>query len=1143
MRNNLFLGVAAIALVAPATAMAQETTSTIRGTVTANGTPVPNATVEIVNVPSGTTSTVTTDASGSFNAGGLRVGGPYSVTVRAAGQPSVTVTDIFTVIAQAYDLPVDLATAGASAETPAAEGEDLVVTASRLPNARTISQGPATVLTAEQISTVASVNRDVRDLMRRDPFARLDYSEGGGRAVSFAGQNARFNRFSVDGVPVTDNFGLNPDGLPTRRSPVPFDAIGQFQTKVAPYDVREGNFQGGAINAILKSGTNTFHGTGFYAYSSDELYGKRTKAGPGVPDGRVTLPDFTYENFGAELSGPIIKDKLFFMVAGERIRAGTPIAEGTPGDNAGTVIPNVTDAAVSQIRQIAQSRYGYNTGGVLNNSRDRDDRLVAKLDANLSDTQRASVTYMYTKDSIQFNQNTNVGPAGGTANAPGLGLESNGYVATNRLHTGVFQLNSDWSDEFSTEIRGFYKDYKRGQDPVLGRGFAQFQVCTAPTSDRGSSTSPTNNDLSTNCAPGNATISFGPDVSRQSNELTSRTFGGLVQARLTRDNHDLRIFAEVQDTKIFNLFLQRTAGDYYFDSIADFAAGNAQRLRYQNANPSLDPADAAARFRYQTYTFGIQDNWDISDQLTLNYGARYDMYGGGGSERPAFNQNFLNRIGFPNTSYISGRGVFQPRIGFDYRPDRALTFRGGVGIFSGGSPDVYVSNSFSNTGFLSNSIDIRQNNNGTYLVPEGGANAQVIGATALTGVTGTSIPTVVNDYLRSGTAAALAPVNALVPDFKLPSQWRATFSGDWQPEFLGGGWTFGADFLYSRVRNQVYFADARVAPTALRTPDGRIRYNTIVPVSAAVPNPFANTNQDLVLTNTTRGRGYIAVARVDKNFDFGLNLNASYAYQDIKDQTPATSSTAGSNYGNGAFFDGSGAAYGVSNDEVRHMIKYSATLNREFFGDYKTRFSIFGETRIGRPTSFTMQDIASGRSPIFGNVGTTARYLLYVPTSTNDPLVSYGDTVVNGVVTQTAAQTATNLDAFINSSGLSKYRGQVAPRNAFNSPWFTKVDLHLSQEIPTFVGGSRIQLFMDIENFTNLLNKNWGQIREYAFPFTTPAVRVQCLQTPGGAATTTVSQPCAQYRYTAPSVSPDQQNVISARQSLYQIRLGARFSF
>ncbi|WP_107045240.1 TonB-dependent receptor [Sphingomonas sp. STIS6.2] len=1132
MRNNLFLGAAAIALIAPMAASAQETTSSIRGTVSANGAPVAGATVVILNVPSGSRSTQTTDASGNFNAGGLRVGGPFTVTVTAAGYPETSITDIQTTVAQSYELPIELAAAVDG-------GDDIVVTASSLPRARNVSQGPATVLNAEQIGSVASLNRDVRDLMRRDPFARLDDSPTGGRAVSFAGQNARFNRFSVDGVPVTDNFGLNPDGLPTRRSPIPFDAIGQFQTKVAPYDVREGNFQGGAINAILKSGTNEFHGTGFYAYSDDGLTGKRTKAGPGVPTGRVNIPDFKYENFGAQLSGPIIKDKLFFMIAGERIRANTPIVEGTAGTNAGTVVPNITDTQVAEIQRIAQARYGYDTGGILQDSNDRDDRLVARFDANLSDTQRASVTYMYTKDSIQIGQNTFV------TGTPGLGLESNGYISSNRLHTGVAQLNSDWTDEFSTEIRGFYKDYKRGQDPIMGRGFAQMQVCTAPTSDRSGGLG-TANDLSTACQSGFGNVSFGPDISRQVNQLTSRTYGGLVQGRLTRDDHDLRVFAEFSDSKIYNAFLQQSSaspdGNYYFDSLADFAAGNAQRLRYANAVPSLDPVNAAARFRYQSYTFGVQDTWRVTDILTLSYGARYDLFGG--DSRPELNSAFLGRYNFPNTAYISGRGVFQPRVGFDFKPASALSFRGGIGIFSGGSPDVYVSNSFSNTGFLTNAVDIRQNNNNSYLVPGfTGAAGNTTGAAILTNVNGETIPAQANAVLTNASVSQLSPTNALDPNFKVPSQWRGTLSADFDPNWggtFGNGWHFGADFLWSDVRNQVFFTDLRVAPTALRTPDGRVRYASLT--------SFGDTNSDLFLTNTTRGRSYIGVARVNKDFDFGLNVGVSYSYQNIKDQAPATSSTASSNYGNGGFLDANGAAYGISNDQVKHNLKYNVSFNHAFFGDYKTNFTLFGETRIGRPYSYTMQEVSTGRSSVFGTIGNASRYLLYVPTSTTDALVSYGDTVVNGVVTQTAAQTQANLDTLINSTGLAKYRGKIAPRNGFNSKWFTRFDLHIGQEIPTFVGKSRIELFADIENITNFLNKNWGQVREYQFPYTIPAVRVQCVQaptangaTPAAALTANTSQGCAQYRYTAPSTAPS--DTIYARQSLYSIRVGARFSF
>jgi hypothetical protein len=1134
--KRLFLG-CAVAAIATSAAYAQETTSSIRGTVMSAGMAVSGAEVVVTHVPSGTRSTATTDASGAFNLSGLRVGGPFTVAVTAPGYTGTQITDINTVVTQAFELPVELAAA-------ADGGAEIVVTATRVAGAGTVSQGPANVLNAAEIASIASVNRDVRDLMRRDPFARLDYSEGNGRAVSFAGQNARFNRFSVDGVPVTDNFGINPDGLPTRRSPVPFDAIGQFQTKVAPFDVREGNFQGGAINAILKSGTNQFHGTGFYAYSADELTGDRTKPGPGVPTGRVTIPNFKYENYGAELSGPIIKDRLFFMVAGERIRAGTPISEGVPGDNAGTVIPNITDAQLSQITSIAQSRYGYDTGGVLSNSNDRDDRLVAKIDANLSETQRASVTYIYTKDSIQFGNNTNVGPASGTANAPGLGLESNGYVASNRLHTGVAQLNSDWSDDFSTEVRGFYKDYKRGQDPILGRGFAQFQVCTAPNSDA----DPLNCQTSTAAgAPSYGTISFGPDISRQSNELTSRTWGGLVQTRLTRNDHDLRVFGEYQDTKIFNLFVQRTAGDYYFDSIADLQNGVASRLRYQNAVPSLDPAEGAANFRYQSYAFGIQDTWRVNDMLTVAYGARYDMYGG--HSQPATNPAVFLRYGIANNAYISGRGVFQPRIGFDFKPVRSVSIRGGVGIFSGGSPDVYVSNSFSNTGFLTNSIDVRRNANGTFT---GATTPQ--GTQILNNVNGTAIAAAANALLQATATIpsdrnATAPTNELDPNFKLPSQWRATLSADWNPEFdnfLGGGWTFGADFLYSAVRNQVYFTDIRSIPSTsangaiARTPDGRTRLIPATNVAATgLPN-FSDTFQDILLTNTKKGRSYIAVARAEKNFRGWGSIFASYTYQDVTDQAPATSSTAGSNYGNGAFFDGTGAAYGTSNDEVRHFIKYGFNFDHAFFGDYKTNIGIFGETRIGKPFSYTMQDSGQGRSSVFGNTGTGARYLLYVPTGINDPLVSYD-----------SAATAATLDALIDATGLKKYRGGIAPRNAFNSRWFTKLDLHLSQEIPTGVGDSRITLFADVENFTNLINKDWGQIREYSFPYTTAAARVSCLTTPvaTGTAPTTAqtaantSQACAQYRFISPSGLPAAQQVISSRQSLYQIRVGARFTF
>ncbi|MBA2921202.1 TonB-dependent receptor plug domain-containing protein [Sphingomonas sp. MAH-20] len=1111
MRNHLFIGAAIAALVAPAAVQAQETTSTIRGTVTDNGAPVAGATVTAVHVPSGTRSTTTTDASGAFTLPGLRVGGPFTVSINGN---QAQVTDVFTVIGTPFNLPLDLAVlSGQNA------GEEIVVTASSVARAGNVSQGPATVLTATQIQTVATINRDIRDLSVRDPFARLDDTPSGGRAVSFAGQNARYNRFTVDGVPITDNFGLNPDSLPTRRSPIPLDAIGQFQARVAPYDVREGNFQGGVINAILKSGTNEFHGTGFYSYNSDKLTGDQTKSL------HVNLPKFKSENYGAEISGPIIKDKLFFMVAGERVRAGTPIPEGPIDNNAGAPIPGLTQAIVDQISQIAKQRFNYDTGGVLNNSDDKDDRLVARLDANLSDSQRASLTYSYTKDSIKFNQNSFVTPP------PGLGLESNGYVASNRLHFGVFSLNSDWSDNFSTEVRAFYKDYKRGQDPILGRGFAQVRVCAAATSDRPGTGTDTGTNLSTSCPSGVPIVSFGPDVSRQTNELTSNTFGTLVQARLKAEDHDLRLFGEFQTTNIFNAFLQRSAGDYYFDSIADLQAGNAQRYQYANAVPSLDPDDAAAKFNYQLYTFGLQDNWRLTDTLNLLLGVRYDLYGG--SPNPTLNPNFVKRYGFVNNAYISGRGLFQPRFGFDWKPTSRIAIRGGAGVFGGGTPDVYVSNSFSNTGILTNQIDVRQANNGAFTGT--GVNA-TNGAAILQGVNPATIPGAANDLLSAASVSTTGTTNALDPNFKLPSQLRATLSGDYTADlgFMGDEWRFGLDFFYSKVRNQVFFTDIRSVQSGLLTPDGRPRYVPVT-LNANGTRNFNDTGTDILLTNTGKGRAYVAVARFDKSWDFGLNIYGSFTYQDVKDQTPATSSTAGSNYLNGAFFDPNRAQYATSNDEVKYIFKYGLTFDHAFFGDYKTRVALFGQTRIGHPFSYTFTDPSGGRSPVFGTTGSGtngtsgSRYLLYVPKIGGDPLVTYD-----------SAATQSAFEAFINSNGLKNFQGKVAPRNAFNSRWYTKIDLHVEQEIPTFIGDSRVTLFADIENVGNLINKDWGQIQEFAFPYTVPVIQVQCLTTPGGAVATNSGQACAQYRY---SSFNNPKATVYSKQSLYAIRVGARFTF
>ncbi|KQT31776.1 TonB-dependent receptor [Sphingomonas sp. Leaf412] len=1118
MRNSLFLGAAAIAMIAPAAAMAQETTSTIRGNVTSGDAPAAGARVVATHVPSGTVTETTADANGVYTLNGLRAGGPFTVEVTAA-EGNTQVTDIFTVVGQPYTLPIDLATASG--------GSDIVVTAGSIQGAGVTSDGPQTVLTARDIAKVASVNRDVRDLARRDPFANLDASNS--RAVSFAGTNPRFNRFTINGVQVGDNFGLNSDSNPTGRGPIPFDAIEQFSVSIAPFDIRQGNFQGGAINTTMKSGTNNFQGTGFYSTSTDEMQGKRLRS----LDISSSLPSYNSETYGATLSGPIVADKLFFMVSAERNTDPRPF---TPSGIA--QVPGLTQGTLDTITGIAQSRYGYDAGTILPLNNQVDEKIVGKIDWNITTGQRLSLSYINAYESADVLQNTAVNNAA----TPQIGLSSNAYSRSVLLRAGIVQLNSDWTDRLSTEVRGLYKWNRVGQDALGNRNFAQFRVCAAPTSIIAASGS----DTATGCGTGVPVVSFGPDISRQANQLFFDTWGGSALAKYSAEGHDIRALVEVNQNRTFNLFQQNVTGNYYFDSIADFRAGNAS-----GANIAIpltgDINTVAADFRYTQFTFGLEDAWQVTDTLRVTSGVRYDLYSMG--DTIPFNPFFQARTGFRNTKTFKGLDNFQPRISFEWTPDNALRVRGGVGIFGGGSPDVYLSNSFSTTGVLANAFASGGTLGVTRATAAGTATATCAGSSFnangvctgfLNNVTGTSVPAVVTNYLANNTGSlATAGTAALDPDLRLPSNMKATISADYKLF----GLNIGGDFLYTKTLNAPSFTDARSIVIGT-LPDGRPRYNAStlyngqVTTSAGVPivnGVGSDGNSDIIFFNERRGRSFVAVARASKDFDFGLDLGASFTWQDVKDVSPATSSTAGSLYGNAAMSNPNLPAYGISADQIRWMVKYNVGFDRAFFGDYRTVMQLFGETRAGRPYSYTMRNNVQGRSPVFGTISNNDRYLLYVPTSTTDPLVTYDTTA-----------TRDSLESFINGSELSKYRGKIAPKNIGRNPVYTKIDLHLEQEIPTFVGGSRLALFADIENLPNLLNKNWGGLRQFGFPQTGRVVDVTCLTTAGnaigaGTAANAPTQPCAQYRYSVYN-EPNERAVVN-NGSFYFIRVGARFSF
>jgi hypothetical protein len=1100
---GLRLGASASVIALAATsAYAQEVTGTIRGDVQdENGAPLAGATVTVTHVPSGTRSIQTTDNSGSFSAPNLRIGGPFDVTVAAPGFEGAKAT-------------VPLIQAGVPqrvAVVLVSEGATIEVTAARSISSIAIATGPATSLSADDIKGIASVNRDIRNLAARDPFVNLDPTNGG--AISIAGQNGRFNRITVDGIAFGDPFGLESGGLASSRGAVPLDAIAEFTVEPAPVDIQQGNFQGGAINTVLKSGGNDFDIGGFFTYSSDSLAGSNTR-------GTEVQRDFDSKIFGAQVTGPIIRDKLFFAVTWERLRDTTPSLTGPTGEGFANQLP-ITRAQIDQVSSIADTVYNYDTLDVARGVPEEDDKLVVKLDWNISDRHRAAATYIYNKGNQLAGQ---TGAAQVNATNPTLALQSNNYDQGSINHYGVFQLNSEWSDSFSTQARISYNDYERLQVPFNGRDFGQFQVCLAQVD------TPVNNANSNLlCPSGTGRIQFGPDISRQANELFVTTLGIELQARIQGNGHDVKIIAERRGQDINNLFAQRVSGAWYFDSLTEYQNRRAAELDY--ASPIRGDIDTTrALFANNVYTFGVQDTWEVSDDLTAVYGFRYDLYET--PDRPVFNQDFVNRWGFVSNSTLNGRDLLQPRFGLTWRVSDRLRLRGSAGLFGGGSPNVWISNSYSNPGPLLGRVQVRRTGTDTYTVSGvsglTAAQQNTIGAATLTAVSGgTGIPDVL-DQLIATQGGTFAPTNSLDPSFEVPSQWRLAGTADYNANLgpLGDNWRFTGSVIYSRVKDALTWTDLRSIRNSTQAllPDGRLRYQAFSTASG--------DNTDIFLTNTGEGYSWNIAAAFDKDFDNGFSIGAAYTLQRVKDVNPGTSSVAFSNYDNTVgSLDPNNSAYGTSNYQIDNAWRLRLGYQKEWFGDNLTRIEFFYNSRAGQRFSHTFADVGTaGRSAIFGVTGNDGRQLMYVPTVTSitaDPLVSYD-----------SPATFQALQQYIQNGSLNGFQGQIAPKNLGKSPRFDKLDLRISQEVPFFFGG-KIELFGDIENVLNLINRDWGSLRQVAFPYRAQIVNVQCLQANGSPVTGT-GQACASYRY---SNFRDPQLTNFTNISIWQVRLGARLQF
>lgn len=1099
--------VAALVSTAPA-ALAQEVSSTIRGTVTdAAGKPVDGAQVTIVHQPTGTRTERTSDAAGSFLAQGLRIGGPYQVTVTAPGFERQVINDIATIVGEPFALPITL--------QPEGTAQEVVVSARSL---RGNATGEQTTLSADRIRGIASVSRDVRDLVRREPLASFDPNPRG-PAISIAGGNPRTNRFSIDGVTVNDTFGLNSGGLPSARGIVSLEAIDQLTVKVAPSDITEGDLQGGSINVVLKSGGNRFRGSGFGIYGWDgfagnDNYNNRRVSGATVPPASPTLivaPEF--RNWGGFLSGPILKDKLFFAASYEYLEEGQVNARGLTGEGAGTIIPFITRANVDTVRNIITNRYGFNPLNVPTVLPETDEKVSAKIDWNINDRHRAAFTYIYHKNLVP----RDVGNSESVAN-PSVGLQSNFYLLDETTNAYTGQLNSQWSDEFSTEIRYSRRDYERRQDPYAGLTFPEFEVCLDAVSG-----GPSNLTCLPSAGNPSGRVLAGPDQFRHSNYLKVNNQTGTFNAQLSRDNHNLKLLFEYVNTDVFNLFVPGTRGRYYFDSIADLQAGNANQLSYGNALTG-NPNDAAAAFSYRGIRYAIQDSWQITPKFNLSYGVRYEYID---SDKPVLNQRFLNAYGINNQG-TPRDGVLQPRVSFNWRPNKELTVSFGGGLFAGGTPDVWLSNSFSNDGTRTNSLLI-QRTAVTAATPTGFVDATQVGAArnipaalgqaALNNVNPQAIPAAVQTYLAGVGAPQQSAVGALDPNIRITSSWKASLATNWKGDlakgWLGENWQFDVSALFTKVKDGFIAVDLRARQIGT-LPDGRPRYDASV-----------GANSDILLTNTGFGRGLVFGVGIGKQIG-GFNARFDYVYQDIRDVGSFSGFTPTELYGVPTL-DPNRAPVGRSTFETTHNGKLQLGYRTNLFGDNEFRIDLFGESRSGRPFSYTMTDVTPGRSSVFGTVGGGGRYLLFVPDFNQNAVTNAAGRPQIGQVEFANQAALDGLRTLVNATDLRGYYGRIAPRNLGTAPSYTKLDLRAQQALP-LPFGAKFRVFVDIENFLNLIDRNWNTYK--VFNESVSVINVACVA--DGA------NPCARYLYSSPN---DQTATTFQSASLWTARIGVRIDF
>jgi hypothetical protein len=1063
---------------AGAPALAQNTTSAVGGRITSpDGAPAAGASVQIIHTESGSVSTVTTDAQGRYVARGLRTGGPYTIIITKNG---VTEKREGIYLELAEVAAVD-ATIGAPMQTVTVAGNR-----ARADIFNRSNMGAGTAISNADLQTQASINRNLQDFARADP--RVSQTDKDRGEMSIAGQNSRFNTMTVDGVNVSDTFGLEASGSPTARQPISIEAIQSVQVNVANYDVTQKGYIGGNVNAVTKSGTNNWKGGVYYVYRDDNTAGKRLNVSSGEYS---DPPKFTETTKGVWASGPIVEDKLFFYALSEESSSSRSSPDfGYVGQGQGTTV-GITRNEIDSVRNTAKSVYGIDLGDTVAGGSELSSReQMFKVDWNINDNHRANLRIQRTSQSE---------PIYPSFSNTGISLNSFLYNQQKKIQTYVAQVFSDWTPTFSTEFKASKRDYdsvpkNNARLPTLGFQFSGPLPSDAPAGTR----------------TGNRFLNAGTEQSRQQNVLSTTTQDYYGGANWTVGDHEIKFGADYQKNKIYNAFLQNIYGNYTFACdnnftytsigsssincgtaslaqidaavLENFRRGRPTSYTLQSAAPGFALNDAIAQFSMANTGLFLQDTWSVNRQLTLNYGFRVDQLDV--SKAPPANTAFAAPVvagaagarqtggfGLPNTYTPDGTKLFQPRFGFNYRfnTQRMMQLRGGAGLFQGAALSVWLANPYQNAGIATRSIQC-----------SGSA------ATRCPSADGTFSAN--PDAQKSVNGApSTASVDLLDPALRQPSNWKANLA--FEMELPWYGLVAGAEALYIKTKDGITYQNLNLgAPTAKGT-DGRNLYynanggllsrcwnigNSSVSTATGCTNTtkaLSNVNYGNVLMATGTDKGESRVESIGLRYPmtrgFGWRVDLTHTY--ATEVSNLTSSTSSSNFGARSVFNPNEDVAANSAYLVKNRISSQVSFEKAFLAGYKTRFGMFYEGRTGKPYSWTFKNDMNGD-------GISTNDLLYIPKAFGSGEVTFaGDTASNHANEQRFWDIVNANKALRNSAG-----GVVNRYNDF-APWTNSFDLKISQEIPGLFARNKGRIDLDFLNFGNLLNKKWGHIMEMPF--------------------------------------------------------------